>query len=509
MSRTRHAARSLASGYVALVVNALYTLASVPLALHYLGEKQFGLWATVTTVGANLTLLDLGMTAAVTRFLLDYKDDRSSPGYRSVVQTGALVLALQGAAIAVCGCLLSLVLPRLLNIEAAYARDFRNLVAGQCVLTGIFFSTRILTSLLQAHQRFDMPNFAQMIQLVIIFAVQWITFHLGYGVYSLLVAAGAGLATGAIINFSSVLWLQLGPSARNIGRASWQLFREMFAFGNDLFLMSLGLQLLNQSQALIITATLGLEAAGLWAVATKAFQLAFQFIQKIYDFSGSAFGEMIVRQEGATLKTRFRDVITITAAVAAFACASVAVANAPFVTLLSHGKFSWHWWDDALMGVLIFCTSVTRCFVGLSGYAKQVEKMRWVYFLEGICFVVTAFVAVQYFGLAGLISVAIFSNLAWSGSYGFRWAARYFQVRARDIVAWFLPPLRYLLLMLAYGVALWRLTSHLPAKLRFAIDTAGMLAAGLPLLWFVGFNQELRAELRIAFRRLTAGGRKA
>jgi O-antigen/teichoic acid export membrane protein len=281
----------------------------------------------------------------------------------------------------------------------------------------------------------------------------------------------------------------------------------MFSYGRDLLLIGLGLQLLNASQAIIITASLGLEAAGLWAVATKAFQLVLQFVQRIFDYTGSAFGEMIVRQEIDTLSRRFRDVLALTAGVAVFACVSVAVANAPFVTMLSHGKYSWEWRNDALVAILIFCNSVSRCYVGLSGYAKQLGRMRWVYLLEGICFVIAASIAVRSFGISGIIAAAIISNLAWSGWYGLRWTGGYLHLPARHIIDWLLPALRYMVFMTAFGVILWRLALHLPAQLRFVVSSIGMLIAGLPMLWFVGFGSGLRAEILAAYRRL-AGRQK-
>ena len=41
-SRFKHAVHGLASGYAAMACNVLYTLGSVPLALHYLSDKEFG-----------------------------------------------------------------------------------------------------------------------------------------------------------------------------------------------------------------------------------------------------------------------------------------------------------------------------------------------------------------------------------------------------------------------------------------------------------------------------------
>src|ERR1044071_1888761 len=54
MSRFRKYAHSLVSGYVVLGANMLYTLASVPLALKYLGKPEFGLWALTSQIAGYI-----------------------------------------------------------------------------------------------------------------------------------------------------------------------------------------------------------------------------------------------------------------------------------------------------------------------------------------------------------------------------------------------------------------------------------------------------------------------
>ena len=242
MSRLGKAARSLASGYAALGITTAYTLASIPLALHYLGISRFAVWSLVTQVASYLLLIDMGMSASISRILIDHKDTPADGEYGSVVKTGCLVLLVQGAMIGLGGSLLSVWLPYWMNVPAEYASVFRWLVAGQCLLLGVFFVGRIATHLLQAHQRFDIINYAQMVQLCLSFATQWITFHIGWGLYSLLAASFVSMACGVFVNFGAVIFLHLLPPRQHSGRANRESFRKIFAFGNELFLMAIGLQ---------------------------------------------------------------------------------------------------------------------------------------------------------------------------------------------------------------------------------------------------------------------------
>jgi O-antigen/teichoic acid export membrane protein len=482
--------------------NTVFSLASVPLAMHYLSNAECGLWTLALQATSYLLLLDAGISAAVGRYLIDYKDNKEGGDYGSVIKTGCLVLLVQGACIAVGGSLLAWFLPALCNVPPSFVFVFRVLVAGQCLLTGVFFLSRILMGLLQAHHRFDVMNYSQIGQLAVTFGVQWVTFHLGWGLYSLLAATVAGQVFWAGYNLSCVIGLRLFPE-KNWGRASMKVFREVFAYGKDLFLLTLGLQLLNYSQVVIITRSQGPEAAWVWSTATKAFQLAFQFVQRIFDFSGTALGEMMVRGEREKLRRRYGDILLLTASVAVFAAISVAVCNSSFVTVWTRGRVGWSRWNDALMGVLILLNCVTRCQVGLSGYARQIQTMRWVYFLEGASFAVVAFAVAPYFGIPGIIVVAIVADLACSGAYGFRWASRYLVVSLREIgCSWLKPAGRYLLMMAPLAAVIALATLKLSPLPRLLTSSASLLVVGLPLLWRLGFTEELRGDLKTALARL-------
>jgi len=504
MSRFRNAARSLTSGYLAMGSNVLYTLASVPLALHFLSKAEFGLWALAAQVAGYLVLIDLGMSGAVSRILIDHKDQPDAGQYGSVIKTSCLVLAIQGILIVIGGCVLALWLPSLMHVPAEYARTCRILVAVLCAMTGAVFISRILMSLLQAHQRYDAINYSQIGQMAVGLGVQWVAFEQRMGVYSLLVSGGAMSLFGLASNLMWVIKLRLLPSSQGWGRASWKTFKEVFMFGGDLFLLSLGYQLFNASQVVIISRTLGLSAAAVWTIATKIYPLAFQLVSRIFDFSSSAFGEMVVRGEGEGLQRRFRDVFLLTASGAIFVGAGVAVCNGTFLEVWTGGKILWGAQNDLLLGLLLMVTCVTRCHVGLLGPLKRIGGMRYIYFLEGLTFVVAAFLAAPRWGITGILSAAVLADALLTGVYGFWRTAKHFRISVWEVLfRWLGEAWIYLLLMAVISGGVWWSTRGLPAWPRLIAQGAILGLAGLPLLWRTGLTQGLRAELRGRLGQLT------
>ena len=58
------------------------------------------------------------------------------------------------------------------------------------------------------------------------------------------------------------------------------------------------------------------------------------------------------------------------------------------LTVWTKGKVAWPVRNDILMGLMILIRSVSRCYIGLSSYAKQIRTMRWIYLLVVVCFAV-------------------------------------------------------------------------------------------------------------------------
>src|SRR3954467_15455813 len=107
MSRFRRVVHNITSSYAVLAVTAIYALASVPLALHYLSSEAFALWALMSSIGGYLNLIDFGMSGSVARLLIDHKDERETGVYGGMVKTGWLVLAVQGLILLAAGFVLA------------------------------------------------------------------------------------------------------------------------------------------------------------------------------------------------------------------------------------------------------------------------------------------------------------------------------------------------------------------------------------------------------------------
>jgi O-antigen/teichoic acid export membrane protein len=496
MSRSKRFVFSLLSSYAAIGVNILYTIASVPLALHYLDKEEFGLWALVTQLSSYLILLEFGMTGSVARSLSDHKDQMEDGIYGSILRTGARVFAIQGGGIALLGLAAAWFAPSLLGLPTRLHQPFMVLMAAQALLSGIKLAMGSIASPLWCHQRLDLSNLAGSVSLVLTFTVLWLGFHAGWHLYSLVISTAAGSIVGLFITYVSCRRLGFYPPREFRGSYDPRLFRELFHFGSGLFLMNLGSQLASASQVIIISRMMGMEAAAVWAIATKIFSMAQQFVSKVFESSAGGLAEMVVRGESGQLQKRFHDLVSISAVMAVMASAGIALANGAFIEIWTSGRITWEPWNNFLLACVLFCTTFTRCYTGLVGVTKQIRGMKYVHLLEGVAFVTLSLLVVRWLGITGILVATLICNLAITGHYGMGRTAGYFGLSRLAVLGWIARPASILLVTAAlFSLTRAPFLAGLTAPLRFSIGVTAFGLLVIPAVWFFGMNPRLRFEL--------------
>jgi O-antigen/teichoic acid export membrane protein len=505
MTRSKRFVTSLLSSYASIGVNVLYTIASVPLALHYLNKEEFGLWALVTQLSGYLMLLEFGMTGSVARSLSDHKDNMGDGTYGNILRTGGRVFAIQGILVILLGVIIAWFAAPLLNLPKNLQHAFVVLMVIQALLSGAKLAVGSLASPLWCHQRLDLSNLAGSASLVVIFIVLWLGFHLGWHLYSLPIATACGFIVGVALTYFSCRRLGFYPPREHRGKFDPKLFRELFHFGGGLFLMNLGAQLASASQIIVVSRLLGIEAATVWSVSTKIFAMAQQFVARVIDSSAGGLAEMVVRGEHQTFHKRFRDLVSISAVMAVAASAGIALANGPFIEIWTSGKVYWGPWNHLLLGAVLFVTAVTRSHTCLVGITKQIRGTKYIYLIEGVTFVTLAILLGRWMGFPGLLIAALLSNFGITGVYAVTRTASYFGDSKSKVAGWVgRPALILLITSVLFSVLQIPAIASLSAPIRFSIGIIAFLIVIIPSLWSVGLNSNLRAEITKLVSKITS-----
>lgn len=430
MSRLHQFVRGLGSSWLATLATVLYSLLSVPIALRYLTTEEFGLFVLLIQIATYFTLIEIGMSAATARILVDHKDRRDGGTYGSIILTGLLVFAIQGFIILAVGILAAPWIISVVGVPSALAETATLLLQWLAFTSALTLAFRIYGSVLYANKRLDL-----------IHAFTGANMIFGLALLVTILAAGAGLLglrwlflAQAAIAILLTIWachkLELLPKKGHWGRPSTERFRELFGFGKDIFLVNVGNQVLEASQLIIVTRTMGLTAAAIWSVSTKLFVLIYQLINKIEGTAIVFFAEMMVRGEKSKLATRFRQIYQLTGALGVVLLGIVVAINGSFVSVWTNPSLAWSLPLSGLFAVVVALNALTRCSGDLIIHTKKIAAFRYVYFLEAVIFVLLSLWLSAHFGFYGILGASIVCLLAFRATYTTWRIVQYFQLSA-------------------------------------------------------------------------------
>jgi O-antigen/teichoic acid export membrane protein len=498
--RANNFIRGLGAGYLAIAINIAYTAASIPLALHYLGKEQFGLWALAQQIMGYLMLLDLGVSSAISRFIADSKDDVNGGNYGSLLLTGAIVFAFQGLMIALVGLAFSFFAPVLFAVPDRLAGDFTNVLIIITSLAGLSVAFRSLGAPLWAFQRLDASYALGSFTLLTSFAALWVGFHLDWGIYSFALAGIPAAILCPIITFLICWKSGFYPSLGHWGLPNMLLFRKIFSFGQDVVWVAMGSQLVNASQIMILSRVAGLNAAATFAIGTKLFIMGQQFTGRIIESSAPGLTEMFVRGDMARFNLRFGNVTSLTTFLATLVAAGLIAGNTTVTAIWTSGAIHWNLACDALLAGLLIATSLTRCLIGLFGLAGNLRPIRHIYFIEGCIFIALAIPAASLFSTAGLLFVWLATHLAVTAIFSLRASADILKsVRSIALPALASAAITSCVLVLS----LWFITLEAPPITIFFKIPLMILLAGAGG-WFLVLNPSLRSDLMTKSGKLLA-----
>jgi len=442
-------------------------------------------------------MLDLGVTSAVSRFIADHKDDVNGGDYGRMLLTGGVVFALQGILIFSAGLVFSIFAPAFFAIPTPLASDFTNVLMLITALSGFSVFCRSLAAPLWAFHRIDFSYLMGSVSLILGVATLWLGFHFNLGIYSLAISGLPGAFLSPVMAFYFCKKNGFYPSTKN----SWQMptlpdIRRVFAFGKDAALMTLGSQMVNASQIMIISRFVGLDTAATFSVGTKLYSLGQQLVAKVVGTATPALTELFVRGEISRFNTRFYDVVAISIFLATVFSSFLVIGNSTLVSIWTYGIISWNPLADVLLGALLVGTGVSRCLNELFVCKGNLRTVRHIYFLEGLFFITLSIPAVIRFGLIGLLATSLFVHLAVTLSFSLK-AATQALAQTGPIIRQILKS--FLILFFMFVCSAISASLHLEG-IRAIFHLVLFASIGAALGWFFILHRPLRTEI---FYRIT------
>ena len=442
------------------------------------------------------------MSAATARILVDYKDHPNDGRYGSVILTGFLIFGAQAALVLVIGFLAARFIIQAIGVPSELLETGTTLLRWLAVTSALTMAFRIYGSILYANKRLDLIHAFHGVNMLFSLVLLGIILSCGGGLLGMGILFVAQAVFATALPILACYKLALLPERGNWGKPALERFHELFSFGKDVFLINVGNQILEASQLIIITRTMGLTAAAAWSVSTKLFGLVYQLVIKIAGTAVVFFAEMITRQEKEKLADRFRQIYQLTAGLAAVTLAVAVAINQSFVTVWASEALSWSIVLSSMLGIFVFLNAVTRCSGDLIIHTKRIGAFRYVYFGEAVVFVPLAIWLSSLWGFYGVLISAILCVTLFRVSYTTWRIADYFDVPVMNLWwLWLQRPIAAIIILLPFvAVSQWLMSAVASGWTQLLLLSIWIGVPATFLLLIVVLPRDVREEFKLRFQ---------
>lgn len=288
------------SGYVSSATIIAIGLLLTPLLVRQLGHQAYGVWVLVTSLAIYLTLLDLGVADAVTRYVARARAVHDRDQVTAVVSTGFTVYLAGGViSLLVTLLLVFLVLPTL-NTPEEMLPTAQWLLMALGIGSMVILSCRVYDGALRGAQRYDLANALQ----------------IGYSIFlaggtALVLLLGGGLAEIAWVNLAASVLLAAGQTV--VGRLAVPdarlkrhgvrrgLARELVGFSSWVFLTNVSSRVYTHFDAVILAIFLPVRAITPYNLGYRVAALLGEGLYPVLKLLFPIAAEMHMRREDEAL----------------------------------------------------------------------------------------------------------------------------------------------------------------------------------------------------------------
>ena len=476
-----------------------------PIMLNRLGLAQFGVWAVTGALAQYASLLDLGVTNSLARFIAVHEAHGERRKVEEVIGIGLIVAVLVGVVMLTAAVLVA---PAVSDALGVLATDQMRIVLVSSAAIGAFYLlAAVLGSVPLGLRRMGPPNVAATIGNIANFVFSLVALALSsrLPVYAVANAAAAGVTL--LLGMASFAYVWSRPFAR---RPTGAHAREIVSFGFKSQLIGLAELVNSQTDKLIIAAMLGARTAG-------AYEIGNRIVQGVRSL-GQITLLALIPTASADLVKRGREVIgeyysrytvrTLAIALPIFGAVSV---GAPYLLVAWLGELPQ---DTAAVVVLLAATYSIAMISGVAMTLTMSDGHPGVVAQNAVlvvCLNIAAtLVAAPLFGIWGVLLATVGAQMAAAAVFLVRFHRRYSlsSIAFRGAVA---KPI-VVSVLAALPFALWYVfAGEVPAGRGSAIVgvicTSGLYGA---LCWLVESRLGLLPEKlsAAAVRRRMPGGRR-
>ena len=399
----------LAASLVNLVVAAVYSLLVVRLSLDYLGKQEYGLLSLIAQISAYIAILDLGLTIAFGRILIDYTGG-TQERYANALKTASLVFNILGIVGFIVAAFVAFFGTEAFSIPPNLNPVFTQLMLAQGGLLFATFSLKALSSPLIANGRHYIIYWVGSAAFILNGLVFWFCLHHGLGIFSSTVGQTVAMLLNAALMWKLSAPFRICEAVR--ARFDPAIFKEVVSFSKDTIIWQIGGQTMGSLPILLASVWFALNATADLAAGLKLMLLALSVCTRFGDMSVTPLSIEYSRGNELTAARQMTRIAGIAGGIGVCAALFTSCSNPSFLHWWMLGKVSWSWHANLSAAVWIAVLTVTQCLYGYAVISRQLKLIRWALLAECILYVGIAAIARYQGGPSALLWAKPIATLA-------------------------------------------------------------------------------------------------
>lgn len=266
MSSARIFARNLTANWVGYGVNLVVMFFLSPFIVQTLGKVEYGIWSLLTVLTGYMGVLDLGIRASTGRYIILYLGRGEHDKVDQTIRTSLGIFSVIGFGIVAVGAVLGWLFPRFFSsVPAEYHTMVKLLLPLLAVNVWISMVRVLFSSVLTAHERFDVSNGLDLIMLGLRTAGTVLVLKWGMGIVGLSIVVVASNLAGLLGNqflarriYARLrIWPLLFMKAR---------LYELYSYGIFAFISAVSVKIIGQTDLVIAGAAVSVESVAVYSV---------------------------------------------------------------------------------------------------------------------------------------------------------------------------------------------------------------------------------------------------
>jgi O-antigen/teichoic acid export membrane protein len=275
-------ARNLSTRYLAIATEAALGVLILPFNVAHLGTSAYGLWVLAASVTAYFSVLDMGYSGALVKFVAQYRARRDVKALNEILSTLFFVFVLAALVMYGVAGVIALFVDRVFHLTPDQTHTAQIVLLIVTLNDAASTAFSVFGGVINGFQRYDLNNVVGSASSVVTAVVNVAVLLAGYGLITLVVAMTAVRVL--------TLWIYRANAYRVFPglRISAALFkrsrlREVTGFSIHMAVIDWANKLNYSVDALVIGAFLNTTAVAVWAIAQRLAELSQRLANQLND----------------------------------------------------------------------------------------------------------------------------------------------------------------------------------------------------------------------------------